>query len=93
MGGSAWLLYYAPRTAYDKAKKARAERPAAVEELVAEAFRRLFLKPGFEHHSGLVEGLAKGGRLALELENKTKTSLMFKLFRLKRAANSSSLRE
>jgi hypothetical protein len=58
------------------------ERPAAVEELVAEAFRRLFLKPGFEHHSGLVEELAKGGRLALELENKTKTSLMFKLFRL-----------
>ncbi len=82
VGGSARLLYYAPRTAYDKAKKARAERPAAVEELVAEAFRRLFLKPGVEHHSGLVEELAKGGRLALELENKTKTSLMFKLFRL-----------
>jgi hypothetical protein len=31
MGGSAWLLYYAPRTAYEKAEKAKAERPAAVE--------------------------------------------------------------
>jgi len=82
VGGSAWLLYYAPRTAYDETEKAKAERPAAVEEMVTEAFRRLFLKPGVEHHSGLVEELAKGGRLALELENKTKTSLMFKLFRL-----------
>jgi hypothetical protein len=82
VGGSARLLYYAPKTAHDRAKKAKVERPVAVEELVAEAFRRLFLKPGVEHHSGLVEELAKGGRLALELENKTKTSLMFKLFRL-----------
>jgi hypothetical protein len=64
-----------------------------VEELVADAFRRLFLKPGFEHHSGLVEELAKGGRLALELENKTKTSLMFKLFRLEEGGKFVSLRE
>ena len=45
MGGSARLLYYAPKTAYDKAKKARVERPAAVEEMVAEVFRRMFLNP------------------------------------------------
>jgi hypothetical protein len=27
MGGSAWLLYYAPKTAYDETEKAKAERP------------------------------------------------------------------
>jgi hypothetical protein len=43
VGGSAWLLYYTPRTAYHKAKRAGVERPAAVEELVAETLRRLFL--------------------------------------------------
>jgi hypothetical protein len=85
VGGSAWLLYYAPITAYIKAKKARAGRSAAVEELVAEALRRLFLKPGADRHRGLVEELAKGGRLALELvEEKTKKteSYVFRLFRL-----------
>jgi len=85
-GGSAWLLYYTPKTAYDKAKKARAERRVAVEELVAEALRRLFLKPGADHHRGLVEELTKGGKLALELEEKKtkeKTeSYVFKLFRV-----------
>ncbi len=81
VGGSAWLLYYAPYTAYIKAKKAGVVRPVAMEEMAAEALRRLFLKPGVEHHSGLVEELAKGGRLALELEKETKSSYVFKLFR------------
>ncbi len=44
------------------------ERPAAVEELVAEGLCRLFLKPGVNHYSHLVEELTKGGRLALILE-------------------------
>ena len=82
VGGSAWLLYYAPSWAYIKAKKARAERPAAVEELVAEALRRLFLKPGADHHSRFVEELTKGCRLALELEKETKSSYVFRLFKL-----------
>jgi hypothetical protein len=34
-GKSARLLYYTPRTAYKNAKKAKAERPAAVEEIIA----------------------------------------------------------
>jgi hypothetical protein len=86
VGGSAWLLYYAPKTAYLEAKKAKAEKPATVEELAAEAFRRLFLKPGADRYRGFVEELAKGGRLALELEGKkTKEkagSYVFRLFRL-----------
>ncbi len=86
VGGSAWLLYYAPITAYNKAKKAKVVRPAAVEELVAEALRRLFLKPGADHLHGFVEELEKGGRLALELEEKKtkeKTgSYVFKLYRV-----------
>jgi len=82
VGGSAWLLYYAPRTAYDKAERAKAERPAAVEELVAEALRRLFLKPGADHYSRFIKELTKGGRLALILERETKSSYGFKLYRL-----------
>ena len=82
VGGSAWLLYYAPWTAYLKAERAKAERPAAVEELVAEGLRRLFLKPDADHYSRFVEELKEGGRLALELENKTKSSYVFRLFRL-----------
>ncbi|MFZ8807708.1 MAG: hypothetical protein ACO2PN_06345, partial [Pyrobaculum sp.] len=86
VGGSARLFYYAPRKAYDKAKKARAERPVAVEEFAAEALRRLFLKPGADHYRGFVEELAKGGKLALMLEKKAKSkkaeSYVFKLFRL-----------
>ena len=86
VGGSAWLLYYAPKTAYDRAKKAEVERPAAVEEMVAEALRRLFLKPGADRYRGFVEELTKGGKLALELEEKKtkeKTeSYVFRLFRL-----------
>jgi hypothetical protein len=57
VGGSAWLLYYAPITAYHNAKKAKVERPVAVEELVAEALRRLFLKPGADHYNRLIEEL------------------------------------
>jgi hypothetical protein len=82
VGGSARLLYYAPWTAYSEAEKARVEKPATMEELVAEAFRRLFLKPGADHYSRFVEELAKSGKLALELENKTKSSYVFRLFRL-----------
>jgi hypothetical protein len=82
VGGSARLLYYAPITAYRYAEKAGVERPAAVEELVAEAFRRLFLKHGADHHSRLIEELTKGGRLVLMLEDKTKSSYVFKLYKL-----------
>jgi len=82
VGGSAWLLYYAPVMAYNEAKRAKVERPVAVEELVAEALRRLFLKPGTDHHhNGLVE-LLGSGKLALMLEDKTKSSYVFRLFRL-----------
>ncbi len=85
-GGSAWLLYYAPYTAHFKAERAKVERLAAVGEMAAEALRRLFLKPGADHHRGFVEELAKGGRLALELEEKKtkeKTeSYVFRLYRL-----------
>jgi len=82
VGGSAWLLYYAPRTAYKDAEKAGVERPMAVEELVAEALRRLFLKPGADHYHSFVKELVKGGKLALMLERETKTSYVFRLFRL-----------
>jgi hypothetical protein len=58
------------------------KRPAAVEEMVAEALRRLFLKPGADRYHSFVEELAKGGRLALMLEDKTKSSYVFRLFRL-----------
>ncbi len=82
VGGSAWLLYYSPITAYDKAKKARAGRSAAVEELVAEGLRRLFLKPGADRYRGFVEELTKGGRLALMFEKETDSSYVFRLFRV-----------
>jgi hypothetical protein len=82
VGGSAWLLYYAPITAYNKAEKTKVERPAAVEELVAEALHRLFLKPGADRYRGFVEELAKGGRLALMLEDKTESSYVFRLCRV-----------
>jgi hypothetical protein len=86
VGGSARLLYYAPWTAYLKAEKAKAERPAAVEEMAAEALRRLFLKPGADHYHSFVEELTKVDKLALILEKKNKSrkaeSYVFKLFRL-----------
>ena len=69
VGGSAWLLYYAPSTAYLKAKGAKVERPVAVGEVVAEALRRLFLKPGADYHSDFIK-LLGSGMMALELEEK-----------------------
>jgi hypothetical protein len=85
VGGSAQLLYYAPHTAYSYAERAKAEKPAAVEELAAEALRRLLLKPGADHLHGFIEELTKGGRLALMLERETKSkkteSYVIKLFR------------
>ena len=96
VGGSAWLLYYAPVTAYHKAiearaekpsaveemTKAKAERPATVEEMVAETLRRLFLKPGADHYSRFIKELKEGGKLALMLENEAESSYMFKLYKL-----------
>jgi len=85
VGGSARLLYYPPWTAYLKAEKAKVEKPVTVEELVAEALRRLFLKPGADRHRGFVEELTKGGKLALMLEKKNKSkkaeSYVFRLYR------------
>jgi hypothetical protein len=85
VGGSAWLLYYAPSTAYVKAERAKAERPVAVEEMAAEGLRRLFLKPGADRYRGFVE-LLRSGKLALMLEKKAKSkktkSYVFKLYRL-----------
>jgi len=83
VGRSARLLYYPPRTAYLKAKGAKVERSAAVEELVAEALRRLFLKPGADHNRGFVEELTKSGKLALMLEREDEASYVFKLYNMK----------
>jgi hypothetical protein len=83
VGGSAWLLYYAPKTAYNNAKRAKVERPAAVEELGAEALRRLFLKPGADHHSHFIEELTKGGRLALMFDRKTGSAYVFRFYTVK----------
>jgi hypothetical protein len=80
VGESAWLFYYAPRTAYKNAERAKVERLAAMEEMVAEALRRLFLKPGADHYSRFVEELEKVSRLALELEGKTESSYVFRLY-------------
>jgi hypothetical protein len=93
-GGSAWLLYYAPYTAYNRAERAGVERPVAVEELVAEGLRRLFLKPGADRYRGFVEELAKGGKLALELEEKkTRRKTESYVFRLYRVEEGGGLRE
>jgi hypothetical protein len=81
VGGSAWLLYHPPYRAYRKAIKARAERPAAVEEIVAEALRRLFLKPGADYYRSLIE-LLGSDRLALMLEKETELFYVFRLYRL-----------
>jgi hypothetical protein len=80
-GGAAWLLYYSPNTAYDRARRARAERPVSVEGMVAEALRRLFLRPGRDRYRRFVEELAKGGGLALELEREADKSLVFRLLK------------
>jgi hypothetical protein len=95
VGGSAWLFYYTPRTAYNKAERARVERPAAVEEMVAEALRRLFLKPGADYYRGFVEELTKSGKLALEPveEKKTKEKTESYAFRLYRLEEGGGLKE
>jgi hypothetical protein len=80
--GSARLLYYAPSTAHREAEKAKVEKPVTVEELVAETFRRLFLKPGVEHYSRFVKELTKGGKPALGLEKEIKSSYVSRLYRL-----------
>ncbi|MFP3212774.1 MAG: hypothetical protein RXQ02_05840 [Thermoproteus sp.] len=80
-GGAAWLLYYSPNTAYDRARRARAERPVSVEGMVAEALRRLFLRPGADRYRRFVEELTKGGKLALELEREADKSLVFRLLK------------
>ena len=80
VGGSAWLFYYTPITAYLKAEKAKVEKPAVVEEMLAEGLRRLFLKPGANHYHSFVEELTKSGKLTLELEKETKTSYVFRLY-------------
>ncbi len=82
VGGSAWLFYYAPRTAYEKAERAGVERPVTVEELVAEALRRLFLKPGADHYRGFVE-LLGSGRLALIFDRENESSYVFRLYNMK----------
>jgi hypothetical protein len=81
VGGSPWLLYYTPNTAYQYAEKAKAERPAAVEEMLAEALRRLFLKPGADHLHRFVE-LLGSGKLALTPEREDESAYVFRLFRL-----------
>jgi hypothetical protein len=91
VGGSPWLLYYTPRTAYDKAERAKAERPAAVEEMLVEALRRLFLKPGADHHSGFVEELEKGGKLALMFDRETKSAYVFRLYNMKESGGHEEL--
>jgi len=83
VGGSAWLLYYKPSTAYEKAERAGVERPVTVDEAIAEALRRLFLKPGADHYHSLVEELTKGGKLALMLEKGDESSYVFRLYNMK----------
>jgi hypothetical protein len=82
VGGSARLLYYAPSTAHRKAKRAKVERPVAVEELVAEGTPPSVPKTSADHHRGFIEELTKSGKLALMLEKGTESSYVFRLFRL-----------
>jgi hypothetical protein len=90
---SAWLFYYTPIAAHSEAEKAKVERPAAVEELVAEALRRLFLKPGADHHSDFIK-LLRSGKLALELEEeKTGRKTESYVFRLYRVEEGGGLKE
>ena len=82
VSGSAWLFYYAPNTARIEAERAKVERPAEVGEMVVEAFRRLFLKPGADRYRGFVEELTKSGKLAL-MPEKAKSAYVFKLYNMK----------
>ncbi len=93
VGGSTWLLYYAPWTAYNEAEEAKVEKPAAVEEMAAETLRRLFLKPGADHHSDFIK-LLGSGKLALELEEeKTRRKTESYVFRLFRVEEDGGLKE
>ncbi len=83
VGGSAWLLYYTPYTAYLGAERAGVERPVTVEEMVAEASRRLFLKPGADYYSRFVEELKEGGKLALMFKGEKESSYVFRLYNMK----------
>jgi hypothetical protein len=56
------------------------ERPAAVEEMVAEALRRLFLKPGADHHRASSRSSQR--RQAGADAEEAKSSYVFRLFRL-----------
>ncbi len=92
-GGSARLLYHAPITAYNEAEEAKVEKPAAVEEMAAEALRRLFLEPGADHHSDFIK-LLGSGKLALELEEeKTRRKTESYVFRLYRVEEGGGLKE
>ena len=51
--------------------------------MMAEAFRRLFLKPGADRHSRFVEELTKGGRLALMFDRETESAYVFELYNMK----------
>ena len=79
----AQLLYYAPWTAYLKAEKAKTERPAAVEEMAAEALRRLYLKPGADHYHSFVQELTKVDKLALMLDKETESAYVFRFYSMK----------
>ena len=57
-----------------------------MEGMVAEALRRLFLKPGADYYRGFVK-LLEGSGLALRLERETDTSLVFKLLKLEKGGN------
>ncbi|MFP3193117.1 MAG: PaRep2b protein [Thermoproteus sp.] len=65
-GGAARLLYYAPNTAYNKAERTKVEGATTVEETIAEALRRLFLKPGAEYYRGFIKKFLERGHLILE---------------------------
>ena len=80
VGGSAWLLYYTPSTAHSEAERAKVERPAEVGEMVAEALRRLFLKPGADRYRGFVE-LLRSGKLTL-MPERAKSAYVFRLYRV-----------
>jgi hypothetical protein len=84
-GKTPWLLYYAPKTAYSRAERTGGGGITTVEEAVAEAFRRLFLKPGAERYSRFVDKVLEAARqrggLVLEPEPKEegKKTWMFKV--------------
>jgi hypothetical protein len=63
--------------------------------MVAEALRRLFLRPGRDRYRGFVEELTKGGKLALELEKteKTEKGTETYLFRLLKPKEGGGLEE